>query len=70
MVSDLVALYLVIELLSFALYLLAAIDRESPLSGEGGLKYFLLGALSSAFMLLGIGFIYGLTGQTSYTALQ
>ena len=70
MVSDLIGLYLVIELLSFALYLLAAIDRESPLSGEGGLKYFLLGALSSAFMLLGIAFIYGLTGQTSYTALE
>lgn len=67
--SDLVSLYLRIELQSFAVYILAALYRNSESATSAGLKYFLLGALSSAFILLGSRFIYTYTGLTNLDAI-
>ena len=63
--GDLIALYLAIELQSLALYVLAAIRRDDVKSSEAGLKYFVLGALSSGMLLYGATLIYGFTGSTS-----
>src|SRR5204863_9766321 len=57
-------LFLALEVLSLALYVLTGIRRDQPAASEAALKYFLLGAFSSAFFLYGIAFIYGLTGST------
>jgi NADH-quinone oxidoreductase subunit N len=62
---DLILVFLGIELMSVAVYVLAALDRRSARSSEAGLKYFLLGAFSSAFLLYGIALIYGATGSTN-----
>jgi NADH-ubiquinone oxidoreductase chain 2 len=62
---DIISIYIGIELQSFALYILATLEKNSESSSEGGLKYFLLGGLSSCFILLGIGLIYNLTGLTN-----
>jgi NADH-quinone oxidoreductase subunit N len=59
---DLMIVFLGIELMSVAVYALAGMNRRSPRSAEGALKYFLLGAFSSAFLLYGIALIYGATG--------
>ena len=67
--NDLMALYLGLELQSLALYVVAAFKRESLRSTEAGLKYFVLGALSSGMLLYGCSLIYGMTGVTSFTAL-
>jgi NADH-ubiquinone oxidoreductase chain 2 len=64
MSKDLISMYISIELQSFALYLLATIYRNYDKASRGGLKYFLLGGLSSTFILLGIGIIYRVTGLT------
>src|SRR5205814_5045560 len=64
--NDLVALYMSIELQSLALYVTAAIDRDSARSSEAGLKYFVLGALSSGMLLYGASLIYGFTGATGF----
>lgn len=63
---DLVSMYLSIELQSFAVYILAAIYRNSESATSAGLKYFLLGALSSALILLGSSLIYAYTGLTNF----
>jgi len=68
--TDLVSLYLAIELQSFAVYILAALYRNSESATAAGLKYFLLGALSSAFILLGSSLIYGYTGLTNLDAIS
>lgn len=68
--TDLVSLYLAIELQSFAVYILAAIYRNNESATAAGLKYFLLGALSSAFILLGSSIIYGYTGLTNLDAIS
>ncbi|MEO1745791.1 MAG: NADH-quinone oxidoreductase subunit NuoN [Pseudomonadota bacterium] len=60
--NNLLALYMGLELQSLALYVIAAINRDSARSTEAGLKYFVLGALSSGLMLYGISLIYGFTG--------
>src|SRR5262245_17265197 len=65
--SDFITLYLGLELQSLALYVLAAFDRDNVRSTEAGLKYFVLGALSSGMMLYGISLIYGYTRSTSFT---
>ena len=65
--ADFITLYLGMELQSLALYVLAAFDRDNVRSTEAGLKYFVLGALSSGMMLYGISLIYGFTGTTSFT---
>jgi NADH-quinone oxidoreductase subunit N len=62
--SDLLVIFLALEVLSLALYVLTGFRRDSPASIEAALKYFLLGAFSSAFFLYGIAFTYGLTGTT------
>jgi NADH-quinone oxidoreductase subunit N len=67
--ADLIALYLGLELMSLALYVVAAIDRDSPRSTEAGLKYFVLGALSSGMLLYGASLIYGFTGTISFTGI-
>lgn len=61
-----IAFYMGLELQSLALYVLAAFNRDSVRSSEAGLKYFVLGALSSGMLLYGISFIYGFTGSTDY----
>lgn len=68
--ADLVSMYLSIELQSFAVYILAAIYRNSESATSAGLKYFLLGALSSALILLGSSIIYSYTGLTSFESIS
>jgi NADH-quinone oxidoreductase subunit N len=67
--SDLVALYLGLELQSLALYVVAAFRRDSVRSSEAGLKYFVLGALSSGMLLYGASLLYGFAGSTSFSAI-
>jgi len=64
--NDLIALYVGLELQSLALYVVAAFDRHSARSSEAGLKYFVLGALSSGMLLYGASLIYGFTGSTLF----
>lgn len=67
--NDLVSIFLAIELQSYGLYILSTIYRNSELSTTGGLIYFLLGGLSSCFILLGTGLLYANTGSTSLDSL-
>ena len=67
--NDLIALYLGLELQSLSLYVVAAINRDSIRSTEAGLKYFVLGALSSGMLLYGASLIYGFTGQTTFAGI-
>jgi len=67
--GDLIALYLGLELMSLALYVVAASDRDSVRSTEAGLKYFVLGALSSGMLLYGCSLIYGFTGNVSFAGI-
>ena len=67
--NDLIALYLGIELQSLSLYVLAAFRRDTVRSSEAGLKYFVLGALSSGMLLYGCSMIYGFTGTTRFDVL-
>src|SRR3954470_22146506 len=67
--ADLIALYLGLELMSLALYVVAAIERDSIRATEAGLKYFVLGALSSGMLLYGASLIYGFTGTVSFAGI-
>jgi NADH-quinone oxidoreductase subunit N len=67
--GDLISLYLGLELMSLALYVVAASNRDNAKSTEAGLKYFVLGALSSGMLLYGASLIYGFTGTVSFTGL-
>jgi len=67
--ADLIALYLGLELMSLPLYVVAASHRDSLRSTEAGLKYFVLGALSSGMLLYGASLIYGFTGTVSFTGI-
>ena len=67
--SDLISIFLSIELQSYGLYLLSTIYRNSELSTTGGLIYFLLGGLSSCFILLGISLLYANSGSTNMDGL-
>jgi NADH-quinone oxidoreductase subunit N len=67
--NDLMALYLGLELQSLALYVLAAIQRDSVRSTEAGLKYFVLGALSSGMLLFGASIVYGFSGTTGFDGI-
>ena len=67
--NDLVSIFLAIELQSYGLYILSTIYRNSELSTTGGLMYFLLGGLSSCFILLGTALIYANSGSTSLDGL-
>ena len=66
---DLISLYISIELQSFGLYVLSTLYRDSESSTKAGLKYFLLGGLSSCIILLGCGIIYAYTGLTNFESL-
>ena len=67
--ADLIALYLGLETMSLVLYVLAAIHRTSVRSSEAGLKYFVLGALSSGMLLYGASLVYGFTGTMSFSGI-
>jgi len=67
--ADLVSMYLSIELQSFGLYILATLYRDSESATSAGLKYFLLGGLSSCLILLGAGLIYSFTGLTNFESI-
>jgi len=67
--NDLVVLFVGLETMSLAFYVLAASDRDRPTSGEAGLKYFILGGFASAFFLFGVAFLYGSTGSTNLGAI-
>ena len=67
--NDLLSFYVGIELQSLALYVLAAFKRDSMRSAEAGLKYFVLGALSSGILLYGCSLIYGFTGATNFEVI-
>ncbi len=68
--NDMLALYIGLELQSLSLYVLAAFNRDKLRSTESGLKYFVLGALSSGMMLYGISLIYGFSGTTGFEVLR
>jgi NADH-quinone oxidoreductase subunit N len=67
--ADLITLYLGLELMSLALYVVAASDRDNAKSTEAGLKYFVLGALSSGMLLYGASLIYGFTGTVNFAGI-
>ena len=68
--NDLIVMFLGIEILSIAVYVMAALHLRRLSSREAGFKYFVLGALSSAILLYGIAFLYGSTGSTSLVSIQ
>ena len=67
--ADLISLYVSIELQSLALYVIAAFQRDSARSSEAGLKYFVLGALSSGMLLYGLSMVYGFAATTEFAVL-
>jgi NADH-quinone oxidoreductase subunit N len=67
--NDLISLYLGLELQSLSLYVLAAMQRDDLRSNEAGLKYFVLGALSSGMLLYGASMVYGFAGTTNFSGL-
>src|SRR5271163_1532175 len=67
--NDLIILYVGLELQNLALYVVAAFNRDSTRSSEAGLKYFVLGALSSGMLLYGASLIYGFTGTTAFSEI-
>lgn len=67
--NDMLSLYLALEMQSLAIYVLAAFNRDNLRSSEAGLKYFVLGALSSGMLLYGISLVYGYTGQLGFNEI-
>jgi NADH-quinone oxidoreductase subunit N len=67
---DLIIVFLGIELMSVAIYVLAGLNRRRERSAEGAIKYFLLGAFSTAFLLYGVALVYGATGATNFVAIR
>lgn len=67
--NDLIVVFVGLELMSICFYVLAGFMRKKMESNESAIKYFLLGAFLTGFLLLGIAFIYGYTGSTNYTAI-
>lgn len=68
--NDLIIMFLGLELMSICLYVLAGMLRKRIRSNEGSLKYFLLGAFSSGFLIYGIALFYGVIGSTNYTEIN
>jgi NADH-quinone oxidoreductase subunit N len=66
---DLIIVFLGIELMSVAIYILVGLNRRRERSAEGAIKYFLLGAFSTAFLLYGIALVYGATGATNFSTI-
>jgi NADH-quinone oxidoreductase subunit N len=67
--SDLIVLFLALEIFSLALYILCGLQRENPRSTEASMKYFLLGAFASSFFVYGAALIYGAAGSTQYSQI-
>ena len=67
--NNLLTLYVGLELMSLAAYVLAAFNRDEQRSSEAGLKYFVLGALSSGMLLYGVSLVYGFVGSTEFTRI-
>jgi len=67
--NNLLAVYIGVEMQSLALYVMAAFNRDSLRASEAGLKYFVLGALSSGLLLYGISLIYGFTGTLGFNGI-
>lgn len=67
--ADLIVLFLGLEVMSIAIYVLAGYDRRSRFASEAALKYFLIGAFASAFLLYGIALVYGAAGTTDLAAI-
>jgi len=65
--EDLIVLFLGLEVMSVSVYVLAGFNRANPFSSEAALKYFLIGAFASGFLLYGIALVYGVTGTTNLT---
>lgn len=63
--SDLIVIFMGLEIMSIALYILSGFNRSQPKSSEAGMKYFVLGAFASAFFLYGAALLYGATGYTN-----
>lgn len=68
-VSDFILLFVGLELLTISLYILVAYQRATPVSLEAGVKYLILGAFSSAFLLMGIAYVFGITGSTQFNEI-
>ena len=68
--TDLISLYMSLELQSLPLYILAGIRKDNTKSSEAGLKYFILGALSSGIILYGMSLIYGAVGSTAFSSIS
>ena len=68
--KNLISLYMALELQSLPLYVIAAINRDNLKSSEAGLKYFILGALSSGLLLFGMSLVYGAVGDTSFSSIS
>ena len=67
--EDLIVLFLGLEVMSVAVYVLAGFNRSNPFSAEAALKYFLIGAFASGFLLYGIALVYGATGTTNLSLI-
>ncbi|MGI8554505.1 MAG: NADH-quinone oxidoreductase subunit N [Dehalococcoidia bacterium] len=67
--TELITSYISFELLSFSLYILVSFQKRNPKSNEGGMKFMLLGAFSSALFLYGLSLLYGITGTTHYNEI-
>src|SRR5262249_30215511 len=67
--EDLIVLFLGLEVMSVAVYVLAGYDRTNPFSAEAAVKYFLIGAFASGFLLYGIALVYGATGTTNLSLI-
>ncbi len=68
--NDMMTFFVSLEVMSIAVYILAGVNRKSLKSNESSLKYLILGAFSTAFLLLGISFVYGATGEMGFMAIK
>ena len=68
--NNLISVYVAVELMSLALYVLASFQRDNLRSTEAGLKYFVLGSLASGIMLFGMSLVYGFSGTTEFSSLK
>ncbi|OGL42411.1 MAG: NADH-quinone oxidoreductase subunit N [Candidatus Schekmanbacteria bacterium RBG_16_38_11] len=67
---DLIMIFLGLEIMSISIYILAGFEKKNPVSNESALKYFLLGAFATGFLLYGIALLYGVTGSTKLKAIS
>src|SRR5207244_5234876 len=67
--NDLIVVFIALELMSLCLYVLAGLFKQRLEAGEASMKYFLLGAFASSFLLYGIALTYGATGSTSFSRI-